>query len=408
MRILVYGLNYAPELTGIGKFTGEMCSYLAAQGHEVRVITAPPYYPAWKIKKGYSGKSYKTERLEGVKVVRCPLWVPVKPSGLKRMAHLFSFAVSSFPAALAEAVLWRPDIVFTVEPAIFSAPGAWVAALAGGARSWLHIQDFEIDAAFDLGIIKGSLMKSIVTGLEKFLMNRFDTVSTISQRMLERLATKGVDGRQGFLFTNWVDAASIFPQQRGNALREELGIPGSKTVLLYSGNMGEKQGLEIIIESARLLSGRNDLLFILCGDGAVKNKLVDSAQGLDNALFIELQPLEKLNDLLNLADIHLLPQKSDVEDLVMPSKLLGIFASGKPVIATAHKGTQVAQAVTDRGLVTRPGDARAFTEAILALSDDPALRKRYGEAARSYCVENWSKAEVLSRFEQKLISMTTK
>lgn len=404
MRILVYGLNYTPELTGIGKFSGEMCSWLAAKGHEIRVITAPPYYPAWKIKEGYSGKRYRKELFQGVRITRCPLWVPSKPSGLKRMAHLLSFAISSFPAALAESVRWKPDVVFTVEPALFSAPGAWVAALAGGARTWLHIQDFEIDAAFDLGIVKGAAMRAFVADLEKFLMNRFDAVSTISPRMIEKLATK-MDGPRGLYFPNWVDTSSIFPQPHRNILREELGIPDSKTVLLYSGNMGEKQGLEIIIESARSLSGSPELLFVLCGDGAVKNKLVEMAKGLENVLFMELQPIERLNDLLNMADIHLLPQRADVEDLVMPSKLLGIFASGKPVIATAHKGTQVAKAVTDRGLVVEPGDARLFTGAILTLSKSPDLSRRYGEAARKYCMENWGKDEVLSRFEQELRSM---
>lgn len=405
MRILIYGINYTPELTGIGKYTGEMCSWLAAQGHEVRVVTTPPYYPEWKIKNGYSGKRYRTEYLDAVKVVRCPLWVPAKPSGLKRIAHLFSFAISSLPVAFSQALFWRPDMVFTVEPAIFSAPGAWFAARIGGAKSWLHIQDFELDAAFDMGIVKGPAIKSFIMGLEKKLLKRFDTVSTISPRMMDKLSAKGVDGFQKFLFPNWVDTAGIYPQPHKNTIRKELGIPESRIVLLYSGNMGEKQGLEIVIDAARALSHNNELSFILCGDGAVKNKIMELAKDLDNVRFMDLQPLEKLNDLLNMADIHLLPQRADIEDLVMPSKLLGIFSSGKPVIATAHDNTQIARAITDRGLVVKPGDARAFTEAILALSTDSEKRKKYGEAARNYCVQNWGKLEVLARFEEKMTKM---
>lgn len=402
MRILVYGLNYAPELTGIGKYTGEMSSWLAVQGHEVRVVTTPPYYPAWKINAGYSGKSYRTERIDGVKVARCPLWVPARPSGLKRILHLFSFAASSLPVVLAESLIWRPDVVFSVEPAIFAAPGAWAAARIGGARSWLHVQDFELDAAFDMGIIKGKSAKSLIMGLEKILLKRFDTVSTISPRMMDKLGDKGIDGPRRFLFPNWVDTSSIFPLASQSAMRAELGIPQTTTVLLYSGNMGEKQGLDIILDAAQALSNRKDLLFILCGDGAVRTNLVERSKRLHNVRFIALQPMEKLNDLLNMADIHLMPQRADVEDLVMPSKLPGIFASGRPVVATAHEGTQIARAVSGRGVVVRPGDASAFTEAISALSGDPGMRKALGAEARAYCVENWGMLKVLTRFEEKI------
>lgn len=401
MKILVYGLNYAPELTGIGKYTGEMCSWLAAEGHEVRVVTTPPYYPAWKVGKGYSGWRYRTEFIEGVKVVRCPLWVPEKPTGLKRMIHLFSYALSSFPIAVKEAIFWRPEVVFTVEPAIFSVPGAWAAARLSGANAWLHIQDFELDAAFDLGIVKSGGIKNIVMALEKFLMKRFDTVSTISPRMFDKLTAKGVVPEKRFLFPNWVDKDSVYPLPHKSPMRKELGIPDDKTVLLYSGNMGEKQGLEILLDAAEALANNKDILFILCGDGAVRKRLVERANGLDNVMFMDLQPLEKLNDLLNMADIHLLPQRADVEDLVMPSKLLGIFSSGRPVIATAHKGTQIANVVEDRGMVVKPGDAKAFTEAVLTLVKDQAKRKSYGASARKYCVENWGRDEVLTRFEEK-------
>ncbi|CAG1065126.1 Putative glycosyltransferase EpsD [uncultured bacterium] len=402
MKVLIYGLNYAPELTGIGKYTGEMSSWLAAQGHEVRVVTAPPYYPAWKINEGYSGKSYRTERIDGVKVSRCPLWVPSRPSGLKRILHLFSFAVSSLPVVLAKSLFWRPDVVFSVEPAIFAAPGAWAAARVGGAKAWLHVQDFELDAAFDMGIIRGKRIKSLVIGIEKLLMKRFDIVSTISPRMMDKLSEKGIEGRRRFLFPNWVDTDSIFPQPRQNSMRAELGIPPEAAVMLYSGNMGEKQGLDIILEAARLLSERKDLLFVLCGDGAARARLVERAKGLPHVRFIDLQPMEKLNDLLNMADVHLMPQRADIEDLVMPSKLPGIFASGRPVVATAHEGTQIARAVAGRGVVVRPGDARAFAEAISALSAAPELRKKLGDGGRDYCLENWGKLRVLALLEEKM------
>ena len=158
----------------------------------------------------------------------------------------------------------------------------------------------------------------------------------------------------------------------------------------------------MILEAAHLLSERKDLLFILCGDGAVRTRLVERSKGLPNVRFIDLVPMARLNDLLNMADIHLLPQRADIEDLVMPSKLHGIFASGRPVVATAHEGTQIARAVTGRGVVVRPGDAGAFTEAVSMLSDDHDLRKTLGEGARDYCLENWGMLKVLKRLEEKM------
>lgn len=203
MKILIYGLNFSPELTGIGKYTGEMAEWLAARGHQVRVITAPPYYPDWKIRAGYSGRWYQVQdsACKRFVIYRCPLWVPARPSGLKRLLHLASFAVSSAPLLLRQA-FWRPDVVWVVEPALFCAPGAWLTARLSRAHCWLHIQDYEVDAAFDLGLLKGQRLRRWVTASERWLMRRFDRVSTISKRMVERALSKGVDPARITLFPN--------------------------------------------------------------------------------------------------------------------------------------------------------------------------------------------------------------
>ena len=133
MKILLYGINFAPELTGIGKYTGEMAAWLAAQGHQVRVVTAPPYYPDWAVGAGYSARTWRRERWQGVDVWRCPLWVPPRPGGAKRLVHLASFALSSLPVMLRQ-LLWRPEVVWVVEPPLFCAPTAWAVAQIGRAH----------------------------------------------------------------------------------------------------------------------------------------------------------------------------------------------------------------------------------------------------------------------------------
>jgi colanic acid biosynthesis glycosyl transferase WcaI len=217
MKILLCSLNYNPELTGIGKYTGDFAAWLAANGHEIRVVTAPPYYPEWRVSSGYSAFMYRFEILSGAYVCRCPLWVPVKPSGLKRLIHLATFAVSSLPVMLRQAI-WRPDVVWVVAPAFFSAPGAWLTARLCGAPVWLHVQDYEVDAAFDLGLLKGPWLKRLVLGMERWMFRRFDVVSTISTRMKDRALAKGVEPARAVLFPNWVDISAIHPEHSGGDL----------------------------------------------------------------------------------------------------------------------------------------------------------------------------------------------
>lgn len=404
MRILIYGINYAPELTGIGKYTGELAEWLAAQGHEVRVVTAPPYYPAWQVGKGYSAWNYSHKLIAGVKVWRCPLWVPHRQSGLQRILHLVSFAASSLPVILWQGTFWRPEIVFVVEPPLFCAPGAWLAARLGTAKAWLHIQDFEVDAAFDLGLLPAGWIRNMATKLEHWLMYRFDSVSTISEHMLKRIAAKGVEQSKHILFPNWVDTDAIYPMSEPNFLRAELGITPDTIVILYSGNLGEKQGLEILIPVADLLAVYPHILFVVCGEGAAKKRLLKLAKGLPNIRFLNLQPVVRLNALLNLANIHLLLQSASAADLVMPSKLTGMFASGKPVVATAHSSTQVAQVVKGRGVVVPPGDVAALANGILYLSNRPDECNQLGQAARAFAVANWSQKTILGQLEQALVS----
>ncbi len=407
MRILLYGINYAPELTGVGKCTGEMAEWLAAQGHKVCVVTAPPYYPDWKVRAGFSTWRYNKEFLKGVEIWRCPLWVPCQPSGLKRVLHLASFAISSLLLILWQGLFWKPDIVFVVEPPFFCVAGALLASRLSGAKAWLHIQDFEIDAAFDLSLLPSSrVIRYPILALEHWLMARFDRVSTISECMIKRLKTKGVNASKQVYFPNWVDSKTIYPLQGSNPLREKLAITPDTIVALYSGSMGEKQGLEVLIAAADLLAtDYPKVLFVLCGEGSAKNKLLKLATGRSNVRFLNLQPVEKLNVLLNLANVHLLPQLSDAADLVMPSKLQGMCASGRPVIATVHYGTQIAQVLQNCGLVVPPGDVTALANAIVYLATHPAKCIELGQAARRFTIANWDQEIILGQLEQELIGL---
>ncbi|MDX8400525.1 MAG: glycosyltransferase WbuB [Gallionellaceae bacterium] len=404
VKILIHGINFAPELTGIGKYSGEMAEWFASRGHEVRVVTAPPYYPQWRIAEGYVNRWYKEKGEDrkqkgGLIVYRCPLWVPSKPSGVKRLLHLASFALASFPLMLSQ-LFWRPDVVMVIEPPLMCAPAALLLARLSAAKSWLHIQDFEVDAAFDMGMLKSNRLRKLVLSIEHYLMRSFDRVSTISPKMLGKLQEKKLESGKTVLFPNWVDSEVIFPLNAPSPMRAELGIADNKIVALYSGNMGEKQGLEVVLEAAKHLALSDNIQFVLCGEGAAKQRLRLIYSALTNVLWLPLQPFEKLNNLLNMADIHLLPQRADVADLVMPSRLTGMLASGCPVVATANAGTQVSEVVVQCGIVVAPGDANALAQAVIRLGSNETMRTEFGKMARAYALANLEKNTVLTKFEE--------
>lgn len=402
MKILLISTNFSPELTGIGKYSGEMAQWLAAQGHQVRVIAAPPYYPEWQVHTGFSGWKYTKAHSDNLTVYRCPIWVPAKPSGLKRFIHLASFALSSLPVVLRH-IAWRADVVFCVEPPLFNSFGTLITAKLSGAKSVLHIQDFEVDAAFDLGIVKAPWLKRFIYGVERFLMNRFDLVSTISNAMLALIEKKGVASEHRLFFPNWVDTRIIHPLLR-SSYRDSLAIADDVVVCLYSGNMGLKQGLEIIIDAAVQLKNEK-IVFLMAGFGAAADVLKAKSADMPNVVWLPLQPFEQLNEFLNVADIHLLPQQAGAADLVMPSKLTGMLSSGRPIVATAEQGTEVQRVLQGIAEITPPGDAAAFAQAILTLAHNADLRQQYGQAGRAYAEQNLNVDAIMQRFEENIFDL---
>jgi putative colanic acid biosynthesis glycosyltransferase WcaI len=407
MKIVIYGINYAPELTGIGKYSGEMAEWLVEQGHEVRVVTAPPYYPEWKVSQGYVSNGYAKEDIHGVAVWRCPLYVPAVPSGLKRIVHLASFALSSLPVMLKQ-VFWKPDVVLVLEPPLFCSPTAWLVARLSRAQCWLHIQDFEVEAAFKLGIIPFLWLYKFVSMAELWMMKRFDRVSTISNAMLQHLKDKNIS--TAVLFPNWVDFSKIkYDAEGGACFRKNLGVDDPQCLCLYSGNISVKQGLEVLLEVATNLPGCH---FVICGDGANRQSLQVQAESLalHNLSFLPLQPLNHFASMLSAADIHLVIQKKRAADLMMPSKLTNILAVGGLALVTAEEGSELGQlANEENGCVFRcdPESANALTETIVMLKDDKQFSDEIRTKAKAYAEQHIAKDQVLQAFERQLFIGST-
>lgn len=401
MKILVYGINYSPELTGIGKYTGEMVEWMTQQGHEVRVITAPPYYPEWQVGVNYSAWRYRRE--EGAATVwRCPLYVPKQPSTIKRLLHLGSFAVSSFFPLMAQRS-WKPDRIIGVVPTLFCTPGMRLLAKLSGSRTLLHIQDYEVDAMLGLGMAgkgKSGSVAKLASAFERSALHNVDNVSTISRSMMKKACEKGVPMEKVIFFPNWSEVSRFrdVSETLIIALRQRLGLPEDRKLILYSGNIGEKQGLESVIDAANQLR-HQPWLFVIVGQGGGKARLEKMAaeRGLDNVKFLPLQSYEDLPALLAMGDCHLVIQKRGAADAVLPSKLTNILAVGGNAVITAEAETELGQLCQDN-----PGIAVCVTpESVPSLVEGierALMMPKQNVIARAWAERTLDKEHVLEQF----------
>ncbi len=269
MKILVLGLNYAPEKIGISVYTSGMAEKLSEIGHDVKVVVGNPYCPSWKIHEGYKMWKGSCKNENCVNVRRVVHYIPKNPTGVKRVMHHIRFAVTSFFPVMFRALFWRPDIVFTVAPSLMSSPNAWLAAKLAGGKSWLHVQDFEVEASFATGLLNnGIIAEKISLALERKIFSLFDKVSSISPQMCKKLLEKGVAQSKIYEFRNWSDVDVIRPMTMPSPYRKEWGIT-TPHVALYSGNIANKQGIEIIVEVARILGSGPIKGDSPCGDDVI-------------------------------------------------------------------------------------------------------------------------------------------
>ena len=413
LRLLIHGLNYAPEPVGVGKYTAEMAEWLALRGIEVRVVTARPYYPWWRAAPAGESWDWREER-GGVRVLRCPLYVPSKPGGLRRVPHLASFAAASLPA-LAAHLAWRPQVVLAVAPTLAAAPAALALARACNAVAWLHVQDLELDMGQGMDFFSGPAGRAVLRlamGLERAVLRRFGRVTAVSQGMVQALESKGVPpGRLG-LTPNWADLVVFRPEAREEgreAFRRLLGLEQGRAVALYAGSMGRKQDLDLAALAARLLHhehGPAAPLFVLCGQGPELDRLRREHGQVPNLRFLPLRPEAEHAAMLAGADAHILPQRQGAENRSMPSKLASILACGGPVVATASPGSELARAVSEAGgLVVAHADAEGLARAVARLATDEDLRRAARRAARRYAVTHLNKDVILDRLRGSILEL---
>ena len=392
MRVLVWGVNYHPEQVGIAPYNTALCEHLTREGHEVEMVSTFPYYPMWKKSPEDRRKLFQSCRINGVRVHRCWHFVPGRPSGLRRIVHEASFVLTSTLRAL---LLKRADVMVVVSPPLLLGAAAWLVGRLKRTPHILHIQDLQPDAAVGLGMLDWKWFIALLRLLEHFNYRAAARVSVISEGMLRALKRRGVE--RLVYFPNWI--ASTNDAARPGEFRKAHGIGSGEFILLYSGNIGIKQGLELIVEAAARV---REMRLIICGDGAARPGLEEliAASGARNISLMPLQNEADYGRMMLDADACVISQRSGTGAAFFPSKLLSCVAYGKPVLAVADRESELARVVREEalGLVVERWDVAEVADTMRGMTLSRAKLEEWGRNGHRLALQ-YEEGGVLRDFE---------
>ncbi len=409
MRILCLGINYWPDETGIAPFNTKRCEYLAARGHQVTMCTGFPYYPEWRLRAEYRGRIFQREARNGVTIRRSYLFVPRSTRSAGRVLLQASFVASSCAAALAGG---RPDLMYVVSPPLPLGLSAIFLSRLWRIPYVFHVEDLHPDAALELGMLPSGRLMKLLYQLERISYQHAAVVSAITEAMRERIVMKGIPRQKAVVFSHWSDPRlfDVPISGGGGEFRREHGLDG-RFVVLHSGNMGVKQGLEVILEAAALCTNRPDIVFLMAGDGAIRKGLEERAQTLKlpNLRFLPVQDRARFFDMLGAADLTLVTQHPAATDIGFPSKMESLLAAGRPIAAALLDNSEVARVLADAGAgVSVPaGNASELAAAIRLLQSDSERRYRMGESGRQYARKRWDPDRILPDTESALVALAS-
>lgn len=402
MDLLVICPHYAPDVAPTGEVMTSIVTELAARGHRLHVVTALPWYLHHRIDEGWEHRLVQTEATEWGWISRLHPF-PTDKSNIPARALAFG-GFTGVATAVAARARFRPDAVLAMSPPLIIGFAGWLAARRYGVPFVFNIQDVFPDVAVEVGAITNPKVIAAARSVERFLYLRSDAVTVLSEDLRRNLAAK-IAGRRPDrirVIPNFVDTERIRPGDRDNAYRRELGL-GDRTVVMYAGNLGYSQSVDLLVDAARHYADRDDVAFVVNGSGSAKAPLVAAAEGLDNLTFVGLQPKERLAEVLAAGDVHTVLLKRGLAASSVPSKMYSILAAGRPCLASVDPGTEVDRTLADAGagLAVPPEDPEAFRAALGQLLDDADLRRRQGEAGRSF-VEGWASPAAVARAYEEL------
>jgi glycosyltransferase involved in cell wall biosynthesis len=383
-HILIIGINYAPETTGNAPYTTGLAEHLVREGFRVTVFTGLPYYPEWSVPEAYRGKLRASEVLNGVEVKRFRTYIPPRQTAIRRIAFEGGFFLNGLISRLPD----RPDAILGIVPSL---SGAGLAALWAKRLSvpyGLLFQDLVGAAARQSGMPGGGAVANITTGLEGRAARAASHIAVISR------------GFRGYLEDVGVSPDRIRHIRPRASVRQDLGWKADEVIILHSGAMGLKQGLEHVVNAARRAATESpSLRFVLMGDGNQRATLEERAKGLDNVTFLPPSDADMFPNILAAADMLLINERASLRDMALPSKLTSYLVAGRPIVAAVSPEGETAREVerTGAGIVVPPEDPDALLGGVMSLADDPDRANSMGQAGPAYAQSTLSAPAILGQ-----------
>ena len=402
LRLVVLCPHFAPDLAPTGVVMTRIVTELAARGHELHVVTSLPWYRNHAIEPGWGGRLWRTEKTEWGSIIRVHPFPGKSKSNLLRRALgfiAFSYAVG-IRSVHADGLPFKVDGVLAMSPPLTLGLTGWCTKIIRRAPLVFNIQDVFPDAAIQTGAISNKKIIAAAKWLERVSYQRSDAVVLLSQDLRTNIANK-IDAKHHHrlhVIPNFVDTVAITPQDRMTNYRSELGI-GDQLVVMYAGNVGFSQSLNLVVEAAAKFP---EVAFVVNGDGAARNKLQEDCAELANVYFGDYQPIERLSEVLATGDIHLVPLRTGLAAVSVPSKSYSILAAGRPMLAAIDLNTEIPNMLqqSGAGIAVEPDNAPAFIEALGRLVNNRDQLSEMGANGRKWVETHASPASVAARYEE--------
>ena len=396
MKILIITINYFPEIGGIARITTELSESLKKRGHEVTVVTAFPHHPYGIVSKEYRGKLLQREEFNGIKLIKTYIYASPQKHFLTRIFNYGSFTVTSVLGGLLSG---KHDVVFTMFPPPLLGISAYIVGKVKRVPIVLDVLDIWPDLPVALGEIKNKYLIKFLEAVERFVYKKAERILVISKGFKKDIEKKGIDADKIDVAPNWVDIDFITPGCQKNSIREKYNLD-DKFVVMFAGTIGLAQGLECVIDAAKLLSHQKDILFVFVGEGVMKKKLQQKAEeyALENVMFIPVQPREYIPKFLAAADVCLvILQRNPVLAITIPCKTYEIMAAARPIVANVEGDLKELVEEADCGIVVEPENPKQIADAIISLYEDEQLRTKFGRNGREYVVQHYTREKIMDK-----------
>lgn len=395
MKLVVVTPHFAPDVAPTGEVVTRITDELIAQGHRIEVITSLPWYRNHRIEPGYEGKFVRYEDMPWGRIVRVnPFPTSDKRNIVRRAASFAGFSIAS--AALGGRGEDVDGVLALSPPLTLGLTGSTIARRRK-APLVFNVQDVYPDVAVELGVLTNAGLVAVARRLEKLCYARADAVTVLSEDLKDNISPRVDDSSKVRVIPNFVDTEWIAPASRDNAYRRQYGL-SNKFVVMYAGNVGLSQSLDLVLDAAAALAHEKEITFVINGGGAGKSGLERRAKGLNNVVFVDIQPIERLPEVLAAADLHLVLLKRGLARSSVPSKTYSILAAGRPLIASVDSGSEVARVVerAGAGLAVPPEDPEAFTKAVRSLHERRDVLPAMGAGGRAF-VEKWASPAAVAK-----------